>query len=87
VDDSCETRLFTYKSITGEGIFEIVTDAGEIARIMPALASRFADTPDWVQTESAALWANGELVFTRLRPQVMTGICYALPCSERPTEN
>ena len=35
VDDSCETRLFTFKSVTGEGVFEIVADAGEIERIMP----------------------------------------------------
>ena len=77
VDDSCETRLFTYKSITGEGIFEIVTDVGEIERTMPAFASRFSDTPDWAQAESATLWANGELVLARLRPQVMSGVCYA----------
>ncbi len=79
IDDSSDTRLFTYKSITGEGIFEIVTDAGEIERIMPALASRFADTPDWAQAESTTLWASGELVFVRLRPQVMNGVCYAQP--------
>jgi nitroimidazol reductase NimA-like FMN-containing flavoprotein (pyridoxamine 5'-phosphate oxidase superfamily) len=79
VDDACDTRLFNYKSVTGEGVFEIVTDAGEIERIMPALASRFADKPDWAQAESAAQWANGELVFVRLRPQVMSGVCYAPP--------
>ena len=82
VDDSCETRLFTYRSITGEGIFEIVTDAGEIEGMMPAFVSRFPDTPDWAQAESAAMWAKGELVMARIRPQVMSGICYAAPDSE-----
>ena len=65
MDDSCDTRLFTYKSVTGEGIFEIVADPNEIERIMPALASRFPDTPDWAQAETAALWAKGELVLVR----------------------
>lgn len=81
VDDSCDTRLFTYVSVTGEGIFEIVTDAGEIERVMPTLASRFPDTPDWVQAESAKLWAKGELIFVRVRPHLMSGICYAPPDS------
>lgn len=79
VDDSCDTRLFTYKSVTGEGIFEIVADPNEIERIMPALASRFPDTPDWAQAETAALWAKGELVLVRIRPQCWSGVCYAPP--------
>jgi len=87
VDDSCETRLFTYKSVTGEGVFEIVTDAGEIERVMPVLASRFPDTPDWVQAESATWWANGELAFVRLRPRVTSGICYAPSDAGKHVEN
>ena len=79
VDDSCETRLFTFKSVTGAGIFEIVSDAGEIERIMPLVASRFRDTPDWVQAEWASQWASGELVLVRIRPLTMSGICYAQP--------
>lgn len=79
VDDSCETRLFIYKSVTGHGVFEIVSHAGEIERIMPDFAARFPDTPAWVQEESAALWVKGELVLARIRPQAMSGICYAPP--------
>jgi len=81
VDDSCDTRLFTYISVSGEGIFEIVTDAGEIERVILMLASRFPDTPDWAQAESAALWAKGELVLVRVRPHLMSGVCYAPPTS------
>jgi nitroimidazol reductase NimA-like FMN-containing flavoprotein (pyridoxamine 5'-phosphate oxidase superfamily) len=47
LDDSAETGLFGWKSVSGEGTFEFVTDPAEIDRISRALFGRFPDIPEW----------------------------------------
>jgi len=62
-----------WQSVTGEGVFELITDPTEIARAEPVLQARFSDMPEWFQQEQAAKAAAGELFFWRIRPSTMTG--------------
>ena len=73
IDSSARTGPFGWHSVSGEGIFEIVTDSGEIEAIAPLLASRFPDMPQWMQAEYAQKQERGEVVFVRIRPSRMTG--------------
>ncbi|MDA2914295.1 pyridoxamine 5'-phosphate oxidase family protein [Acidobacteriia bacterium AH_259_A11_L15] len=73
VDDSAATGPFRWKSVSGEGTFEFVTDPGEIDRISPLLFGRFTDVPEWAQKEYAEKQASGQLVWVRVRPTIMTG--------------
>ena len=73
IDTSARTGPFSWHSVSGEGLFEIVTDAKEIDAISPLLISRFPDMPDWMQAEYARKQERGEVVFVRLRPGQMTG--------------
>jgi nitroimidazol reductase NimA-like FMN-containing flavoprotein (pyridoxamine 5'-phosphate oxidase superfamily) len=73
LDDSVETGLFSWKSVSGEGTFELVTDPADIDRISPVLFGRFPDIPEWAREEYADKQASGQLVWVRIRPTRMTG--------------
>lgn len=73
VDTSARTGQYTWHSISGEGVFEIVTDSKEIETISLLLASRFSDMPDWMQAEYAEKQEQGEVVVVRIRPSKMIG--------------
>ena len=73
IDTSSRTGPFNWHSVSGEGIFEIVTDPTEIGTVAPLLVSRFPDMPDWMQAEYGERQANGEVVFIRIRPSRMIG--------------
>jgi len=73
VDDSVEKGLFGWKSVSGEGTFEFVTDPAEIDRISPVLFGRFPDIPEWARREYADKQASGELVWIRIQPTRVTG--------------
>jgi nitroimidazol reductase NimA-like FMN-containing flavoprotein (pyridoxamine 5'-phosphate oxidase superfamily) len=85
VDNSCETGPLGWTSVTGEGVFEIVTDPDEILRIKPALFGRFADMPEWARQEFAARSASGILLFVRIRPVSMSGLHNAPPAQTAST--
>lgn len=73
IDTSVRTGPFNWHSISGEGAFEIVTDAKEIEAVSPLLVSRFPDMPDWMQAEYAEKQEQGSVVFVRIRPSKMIG--------------
>jgi hypothetical protein len=73
IDTSARTGPFSWHSVSGEGTFDIVTDATEIETISHLLVSRFPDMPDWMQAEYADRQKRGEVVFVRIRPSQMTG--------------
>ena len=73
VDTAARTGLFSWHSVSGEGTFEIVTDAKEIEAVATLLVAQFPDMPDWMQAEYARKQERGEVVFVRLRPGQMTG--------------
>lgn len=73
VDTSATTGPFNWRSVSGEGVFEIVKDASDIEAIVPLLVERFPDMPQWMQEEYAQRQERGEVVFVRLRPSRMAG--------------
>jgi len=62
-----------WQSVTGEGVFELVTDPTEIEQAGSVLQARFSDMPEWFQQEQASKAAAGELFVWRIRPSSMTG--------------
>jgi len=73
INTSASTGQFSWHSVTGEGVFEVVTDSGEIEAISPLLVSRFPDMPDWMQEEYAGKQKRGEVVHVRIRPSQLAG--------------
>jgi nitroimidazol reductase NimA-like FMN-containing flavoprotein (pyridoxamine 5'-phosphate oxidase superfamily) len=73
VDTSARTGVFEWRSVTGEGTIEAVTDAAEIERIRSALFGRFPDIPDWMAAEYSQRDRGGLLRWFRIRPTRMTG--------------
>ena len=73
VDTSAHTGPFNWESVSGVGMFETVTDSGELEVVSSLLVSRFPDMPDWMQSEYAAKQEQGLVVFVRIRPSQLTG--------------
>ena len=73
VDTSATTGPFTWRSVSGEGSFEIVADAQEVEAIAPLVAARFPDMPAWMQAEYAEKERQGSVVIVRIRPSHMAG--------------
>ena len=73
IDTSTRTGPFSWRSVSGEGTFEVVTDSKELEAISPLLVSRFPDMPNWMQAEYAEKQERGTVVYVRIRPSEMTG--------------
>jgi nitroimidazol reductase NimA-like FMN-containing flavoprotein (pyridoxamine 5'-phosphate oxidase superfamily) len=73
IDTSASTGVFAWQSVSGEGTFEVLTDAREIEDVSRVLDARFPDMPEWMQAERAERRARGEAVFVRIRPSQMAG--------------
>ena len=73
IDTSASTGPFLWQSVSGEGMFDIVTDPREIETVSPLLVTRFPDMPEWMQTEYAELGRQGHVVFVRIRPSQLAG--------------
>jgi nitroimidazol reductase NimA-like FMN-containing flavoprotein (pyridoxamine 5'-phosphate oxidase superfamily) len=73
IDNAEEGGPFEWHSVLGEGSFEIVPGKRPMARILPKLASRFADAPAWANKEALAQFARGEIFLFRIRPTSLMG--------------
>ncbi len=73
VDTSARTGVFEWRSVTGEGSIQAVTDAAEIERIRPALFGRFPDMPEWMAVEYERRGRHGLLRWFRIKPARMSG--------------
>lgn len=78
-DTARETGLFEWKSVTGQGDFEVVSDPEEIERAMARLQPSVATAPDWWKREQAPRMSAGELVVWRIRPVETSGVQYVRP--------
>ncbi len=76
VDSSSSTGLFEWKSVTGEGRFEIVTNNTEKQEVLAALQPVMAEAPAWWQREQASRMAAGELEVWRVTPTTIEGRSY-----------
>jgi hypothetical protein len=79
VDTSAETGPYSWKSVTGQGVAEIVEDPARIARVFPLLVARFSEMPEWARAEFAAKQEKRQYVLLRVIPVKMTGRSHEEP--------
>lgn len=77
VDTSAETGIYSWKSVTGQGMAEIVEDIAAIASVFPLLMARFSEMPQWARAEFAVRNQDSRYVLLQMRPVIMTGRAYA----------
>ena len=73
IDDSAGSGPFGWRSVMGEGEFEIITDPTTIGRLAPVVFERFSDAPPWAVAELGAKAEQGKAVFFKLSPRVLSG--------------
>jgi nitroimidazol reductase NimA-like FMN-containing flavoprotein (pyridoxamine 5'-phosphate oxidase superfamily) len=78
VDTSGDTGLWEWRSVTGEGTFEIVGNK-EKALALAALQPVIAQAPDWWRREQGPKMASGALLVWKITPSVVTGCEYVPP--------
>jgi nitroimidazol reductase NimA-like FMN-containing flavoprotein (pyridoxamine 5'-phosphate oxidase superfamily) len=76
VDTSMQTGLWEWRSVTGEGTFELV-DGAQKGETLSALQPVIAAAPDWWRREQGPRMAAGALVVWRLNPTQFAGCRYA----------
>jgi nitroimidazol reductase NimA-like FMN-containing flavoprotein (pyridoxamine 5'-phosphate oxidase superfamily) len=76
VDSSAGTGPYSWRSVTGRGTAEVVTEQDEIARVFPLLMARFSEMPEWARAEFAARERDSRYVLLRITPVLMTGRAY-----------
>jgi nitroimidazol reductase NimA-like FMN-containing flavoprotein (pyridoxamine 5'-phosphate oxidase superfamily) len=79
VDTSDDTGLWEWRSVTGEGTFEIVATDVEKQRALGALQPVIAQAPDWWRREQGPRMASGALLVWKITPTVVTGCEYVPP--------
>jgi hypothetical protein len=79
VDSSARTGPWEWRSVTGDGDFELVDDERERAAALAALEPLNARAPEWWQDEIRPLMASGNARVWRLTPDRISGVEYARP--------
>jgi uncharacterized protein len=77
--DTSRTSIFEWRSVTGEGRFEVVADAAETRDALAALQPIMASAPAWWQAERREDMASGNLLVWKITPAVLTGRAYEPP--------
>ena len=73
LDDSAERGPFGWRSVTGEGDFEIVIDQPTISRMAPVILEKFSDAPNWAMSELGAKVEQGKAVFFKVNLRSIAG--------------
>jgi nitroimidazol reductase NimA-like FMN-containing flavoprotein (pyridoxamine 5'-phosphate oxidase superfamily) len=67
------TGPWVWRSVAGQGTFEVIGEPHEIARLEAMLQARFSDAPAWFRREKEAEVESRGLVFWRIHPTEMVG--------------
>jgi nitroimidazol reductase NimA-like FMN-containing flavoprotein (pyridoxamine 5'-phosphate oxidase superfamily) len=78
VDDAHES-LVGWRSVTGEGVWEVVAEPAEREAILELLLQRFPELAAWGRGEARTKAAGGALVLARVRPLWSSGREFAGP--------
>jgi nitroimidazol reductase NimA-like FMN-containing flavoprotein (pyridoxamine 5'-phosphate oxidase superfamily) len=78
VDTSNDTGLWEWRSVTGEGTFEIVGDSQK-ERALAALQPVIEQAPDWWRREQGPKMASGALIVWKITPTLVSGCEYVPP--------
>ena len=73
IDDERDAGFYSWKSVTGTGTWEHVTDPETLARVQPHQLGRFADGPAWWMEEQMHKAMAGELGVYRIVPTELGG--------------
>jgi nitroimidazol reductase NimA-like FMN-containing flavoprotein (pyridoxamine 5'-phosphate oxidase superfamily) len=73
IDDSDRTGPWGWRSVTGEGVFEVIDQPQQTSQLISVVLSRFTDAPSWFQAEEAARAEAGELLVWRIRVRNVAG--------------
>ncbi|MGZ4676585.1 MAG: pyridoxamine 5'-phosphate oxidase family protein [Acidimicrobiia bacterium] len=73
VDDERDAGFFRWRSVTGVGTWEPVTDPDALARAFPHQVARFGDAPPWWVEEQTVKAMAGELLTFRIVPGELGG--------------
>lgn len=79
VDSSLTGGVFEWRSVTGEGTFEVVRDPAEFGPFAEKFSARLLDAPPWMGPELEARFAAVGMVPWRVRPATITGRTHFAP--------
>lgn len=76
VDTSSDTGVFEWRSVTGEGRFELVRDESVKREVLMALQPIISAAPEWWQRDQRPKIASGTLQVWRITPNHLHGRRY-----------
>jgi len=79
VDSSARTGPWEWRSVTGEGRFEVVEDKRECREALVALEPLNSSAPDWWQDEIRPLVTSGIVKVWKITPTSVAGLEYVRP--------
>jgi len=79
VDSSGRSGPWAWRSVTGEGRFEMVAAADECKQALAALEPLISSAPVWWQDEIRPLMASEVVKVWRITPSRVAGVQYAQP--------
>lgn len=79
VDSSLTGGIFEWRSVSGEGVFEVVRDPAEFGPFAEKFNAKLPDAPPWMGKELEARFAAVGMVPWRVRPTAMTGRTHFAP--------
>lgn len=79
VDSSSRSGPWEWRSVTGEGLFEIVEAEDERTEALTALEPLIAGAPGWWQDEIRPLVVGGIVKVWKISPTGITGVEHAKP--------
>ena len=82
VDTASATGLYEWKSVTGEGRFEIVTSGSRKRKTLLAMQPLMADAPEWWRREQEPRMASGEFEVWQVTPTEVHGRSFEPPAGE-----
>ncbi len=78
VDTSSRTGVFEWRSVTGEGKFEIVDNVKQKQEVFAALEPVIRQAPDWWRRQQGPRIASGDLLVWKITPTNLAG-CECAP--------
>ena len=79
VDTSSNTGLYEWRSVTGEGRFEIVENVKQKQEVFTALEPIIQQAPDWWRRQQGPRMASGDLLVWKITPTNIAGCECAQP--------
>ncbi len=73
VDSVESTGPWEWRSVSGEGEWEVVTDPGEISQIVGRVQRKLRDAPAWAPSQLQARFVEQGMVTWRIRPTRVSG--------------